>query len=332
MALIQTHNHRTSEVALRMGLSLSEDDIPYPTYANPSQMPRRSVFSSTIKPRYDRNHLQVSLHTTIQQIKRVPIEYYEVKLHTLTVKYRQELGRPELNFQAVSLLHHIVRLEEDLSSLQHPEIDEIFLQKREIQNTTPEMLEEYRLISDFIPIISGLLVKSGLFLQSNYNFRTDYRTTAVRLLDITHLSESILSLDTLWLANSIDLPSFHELITEEIRQFAIILIHEFVSLLNFMVNISPENLSDPEIVTFHVSNRKTQVKNYIKVHPESGFLNTPLVYLQLKGINASNWCCCEGRQAKLMRKLREKMSNFEEIYRIFEMELVKCLVSAEHHT
>ena len=239
-----------------------------------------------------------------------------------------ELHGRRLDLEPIDLLHHIYKLKEIEETLDSFDAAELNSNLERVIFSRPSTLEEYKLLCSLAEIISGLIVKWDILIPENYHYRIRGRTMVVKILDLTEMSKTVISVDTLWMATVMNVRPFSKIIEEAVRQYGIVLTKEFEKVVNFALHLNLIDLRNPGNVSGYLAARVPELRTHKHMQPDYG-VDGP-AYQTLSLPTGFFRKCSKQRNNFNVEKLRKMLIDFEMLYRAFEISIVRSLLVSSY--
>ena len=280
-----------------------------------------------IAPKFRGDLLRKRLSKSISKIKSAPIEHYEIKLYKLTNLFYEYLGGIWFDLDFFEEAHYLVCLQRknyDLNYSDKSLLDEMLTG---ISIRDPYVFQKYKLVSGMLNFCGSLLVKWKLFKIDRYDFRYNGRTLNVKVVNLESLNNSVLSLDTLWLAWGLFQEPLVRIAQPPLLEMAKLLraaVSDIFAVLLMLNSYSP-TYKIKKIVAYKSEEYRAYKSSIIPEENTENYEHQKLRYE--RGFLAR---CFHSNP--VLENVYSKMIELEMIYHSFEKELIKSLLRATGFT
>lgn len=276
-----------------------------------------------IAPKFQKDSLKKQFEKTVSHIKSIPIEHFEIKLFKITQNFHENLGGIPFEISFFNELHHLVRLQQNCSNLNGTDRSILEEKMIAISLQDPYVYQKYKITCNLFKFCSCLMVKWGIFKPDNYDFRCNGRVLNVKMLDLEELNTNIMLLEMLWLTSAIFKEPLINIAQAEVLEMGKIFRAAVDELFPVLLKLNSYNptYKIKKIVAFNCENYKKFKKTIIPEENLEHFQHQKLEYK--KGFFAK--CFLSN---PVLDDLFNRLTELELIYRSFEKELIKCLLSA----
>ena len=281
---------------------------------------------------------------TVQCIQlSVSLEELECELFALCRDHCETLESAPISLDSVEMVHHLAQLQDVIPELSTDEAERLWADWQRLVETRPIVLAEYRWMERAVALLNRLMVKWELVDVNLYKYRNGLPTPVGRIQEQESCRRQtcILCVDTIWFACACTHPPMSLLIPPSLPRLAAVLQARLISLLEALVAVNsnvnftlypgieealglageaspwlrgPEcglKASHQRSWSLHIAKRKHKAWKSIGFHLLD--LNSPLCR------------CFERAYHRTNVELRNRLTQFEQLYRFFEIEMLEAV-------
>ena len=142
--------------------------------------------STTIEIKEADNH-SLDLHSlkkkflnTIDNIRRTPIEFYEIVLYSVTKELKGFKVETIITIPSIEITHPLMKFQNNSDMFSDRQREQLELKVEEIEREHPNLILEYKLIYRLVKLIGALLIKWNLVDTKGYKYRYKERQRVIR--------------------------------------------------------------------------------------------------------------------------------------------------------
>ena len=285
------------------------------------------------------NSVTGSLLRSMQYISAsVSLEELECELFALCRDHCEVLHGGQVSLESVEMVHHLAQLQEVMPELSVDEAERLWSDWQRLVETRPIVLAEYRWTERAVALLNRLLIKWELVDVNLYKYRNNQPPPVGRIQEqeSQRRQTSILCVDSFWFACACTHPPLSLVIPVSLSQLATVLQTRLVSLLETLLRVNAKvdfevypgieealglggdtlgclTPCKPSSSGLKVAKRKRKAAKSIGFHRLA--------------LNPSLCRCLESTYQRVNRDLRDRLTQLEQLYRFFEIEMLEAVES-----
>lgn len=274
--------------------------------------------------RFSKEQLIDLLKSHIATVSLIPIEKYEIDLFEISKEFHSNLRSKPITTSCVEKLHHLHKLVNNKKLIVDIPGEQLSYSIIDIIRSRPLLLSQYKILNAMLEIWNGLLVKWNIGKINNYEYRYSGRGLNVRMLDLTEINRSFLSIDVIWLSTQIFDSPLNGLADCQMIECGKVLNNQLEVAMATFLDLNPR-MVDPDFkIRNAVAFYSESYRNWTNEEcPEPNLSNYKHKELKIySGISKCFWS-----NDQKIEEAKKKLEDFEMAYRVFEKRLIARILN-----
>ena len=259
-------------------------------------------------------------------IKSKPIECLESVMYAATGEWTITLGKKELTLDCIEELHHIEQLKKHESELSEDELAMLHQVRTQVTTQRPLLEPEYRVFSQLLDVASGLILKWGIFSESNYVYRTKSKALGANTFDLVELSNNLFNIETYWIVTMLKDEPLSQLVPDSVKALAPPLLESTTAAFNYLLAMNSEvDFEKHASIDLYLASQSEEFAQLMNIKFTSK-MEKPLY--QSLNLPSGLFARCRRRpELAPLRSLRVLLEAMEESYQRFESALFLSFIT-----
>ncbi|CAG9332783.1 unnamed protein product [Blepharisma stoltei] len=285
--------------------------------------------SLNIRPRFDSECITDTIEAKIKEIKKIPMDYYEVVLYDLCRKYNTQLSGFKVSPVSISTIHHVYRLKSIEQTLSCEQKSNLKFDLDSLLNSRLGVYQEYLLFAETLKFISAVAIKWGVINIDNYAYRITGRGLNIKLLDLHEINSDFFTMETLWLSMMTDREPLRTVVDDEVSQYASLLANIACQLVNDFLSLNQNcDFERVESIASLAAAKTPEITQYTGIEANP---NAESIDYQTLRFKSNIFCfCIKKPQIQIIKSIKNLLIDFETVYRQFEKNLMANILIAFH--